>query len=191
MHGALGTAMSKRRLKVNRKVIPDPLDDYRGPTPERLRHAGGAVEVGRDQRGIPTGIRTMRDAPIERALARGAISQVQYDAAVRYRRNWYQSGLAGSLQSIDPNRVYASDCTSYGHFARSEAQQHFRDERYAAVKCVGLLSAAILDEVVCCEVSLKKLGEKFGWKSGARGIEAVEKLVSDSLDRLAKLWGME
>jgi len=52
------------------------------PTAERLRRAAGHFERG------DSGQITMRDSPLERALARRVITQEQYSAGQKYRHHW-------------------------------------------------------------------------------------------------------
>jgi hypothetical protein len=59
----------RRRKDVERRALP---------TPERLRRAGADVERGH------SGQITMRDAPLERAFARNAITAEQYSAGQKY-----------------------------------------------------------------------------------------------------------
>src|SRR5215470_17242188 len=107
----------RRSLPSRRVIDPEPAEDTRGATPERLRHAQGFVERGNPGRGRG-GIVTMRDAPIERALARKTISQSQYTAAVKYRHHWYRAGLASPLSSVELNRIFATDMANYSDLSR-------------------------------------------------------------------------
>ena len=99
------TRLRKRSAFRPRVIQPQSPDDTRGPTPERVRLAQGFVERGNLGRGR-TGVVTLRDSPIERALARSVISQAQYTAAVKYRHHWYRAGLASptciSLRKMAP-----------------------------------------------------------------------------------------
>jgi hypothetical protein len=190
MHGALGTAMSKRRLKVNRKVIPDPLDDYRGPTAERVRHAGGAVEEGSDQRGIPTGIRTMRDAPIERLYQSDKLTDEQYRAAVKFRHHWYHAGLCSPIQSVDLNRVFASDSSSFSGMAKTEAQAFHRKIHRLAIQAVGVQSGYLLQTVICEEIGLDEAGKKLSWGNRPQAVAAATERLKVALDQLCTLWGI-
>ena len=83
---------SRKELLVERRALP---------TPERLRRAGPDVARGH------TGQITMRDSPLERALARNALTPEQYSAGQKYRHHWYHAGLADRLESIDLNRISA------------------------------------------------------------------------------------
>src|SRR5262245_31047570 len=82
-----------RAFRVEVRKLPKgarsrPLLEHRArPTPERIRLAGADFERG------DTGQITMRDSPLERALARNVITQEQYAAGQKYRHHWYHAGL--------------------------------------------------------------------------------------------------
>src|SRR5262247_1823432 len=118
-----------REFRVEVRKLPKgarsrPLIGQRArPTPERIRRAGADFERG------DTGQITMRDSPLERALARKVITQEQYAAGQKYRHHWYHAGLADSLVSVDLNRVFATDLGGFSGMAKSE-QQVFHRQRY-------------------------------------------------------------
>lgn len=160
-----------------------------GPTRERLAHAQNHYEIGGDTRG-GLKLTTMRDSPIERALARRVITQSQYDAAMKFKNHWFRGGMAGTISSLDMDRVFASDVGSFSHMPKSEAQVFHRQQYRKAVEELGNLSAAVVESIVCNEVSFTDIGAKFGWGSKYRGIEAAEKFLRDSLQQLVRLWGI-
>src|SRR5438093_7680839 len=130
---------SKRRtpVRIERRALP---------TPERLRRAGKDVARGE------TGQITMRDAPLERAFARGALSAEQYSAGQKYRHHWYHAGLSGGLVSVDLNRVWAVDLGAYAGMAKTERQVFHRQRYREGVSAVGTSGAALLEWAVCREV---------------------------------------
>ena len=138
------TQLRKRSAFRPRVVQPPPADDTRGATPERTKHAQGFVERGNLGRGR-TGIVTMRDSPIERARARNVINQAQYTAAVKYRHHWYRAGLASPLSSVELNRIFAKDMTSFSGMARTEAQVFHRQRYREAVQHIGMIGASVDD----------------------------------------------
>ena len=100
--------MFARMALKRRKGVP--LVEYRAlPTTERLRRAGRDIERG------DTGQITMRDSPLERALARSVITQEQYLAGQKYRHNWYHAGLSDCLGSVDLTRVFAPVAGGFHH----------------------------------------------------------------------------
>lgn len=180
----------RRRPVFRPRVIEPPAaDDTRGVTAERMRHAQGFIDRGNLGRGR-TGVITMRDAPIERALARNVISQTQYTAAVKYRHHWYRAGLASPLSSVELNRVFAIDMTSFSGMARTEAQAFHRQRYREAVQHVGMIDAAVVEQVVCQEISLEQAGYKLGWSSKPQAIAAATERMKAALDRLVELWGV-
>jgi hypothetical protein len=137
----------KRRAFGPRVLEPPPAEDSRGATPERLRRARGFVERGNLGKGR-TGLVTMRDTPIERALARGIVSPAQYTAAIKYRHHWYHAGLASPLASVELDRIFAPDLTSYSGMPRTEAQVFHRQRYREAVQHIGITGASVVEQVV-------------------------------------------
>lgn len=158
------------------------------PTDERMRHAGAHWDLGGDDRGGAK-IITLRDSPLERArdrgvLGKGEIALRRYGAGERYRMHWYRAGMAGRLGSWNPDRV-DGDRTS-----ETEAALHHRQEYAAAVRHLGLILSAILDSIVCHEKAFIDVLPDLGWKSRAKGCEAVSERLVVALDSLCELWGL-
>jgi len=185
-------AMSRHRTRTvfrPRVIKSAPADDTRGPTPERLRRAQGFVERGNLGRGR-TGVVTMRDSPIERALARKIVSEPQYTAALKYRHHWYRAGLASPLSSVEFNRIFACDLTNFSGMAKTETQVFHRQRYREAVQHIGMIGAAVVEQVVCQEISLEQAGYKLGWGTKAQAIAAATERMKAALDRLVDLWGV-
>jgi hypothetical protein len=172
------------QLASKRKRRAPPPIEIGAPTIERLRHAHGHVERG------DMGTYTLRDSPLERALARGVISADQYRAGEKYRLHWYRGGLSSPLQTIDPNRIFASDTTSFSGMARTEAQAFHRQQFRNAVQEIGMISALILDSVICAEITLEDAGYKIGWNSKPQAIAAATERMRQALDTLCRHWGI-
>ena len=183
------TRLRKRSAFRPRVIQPSSPDDARGPTPERMRHAQGFVERGNLGRGR-TGVVTLRDSPIERARARNVISQAQYTAALKYRHHWYRAGLASPLSSVELNRIFATDMTSFSGMARTEAQVFHRQRYREAVQYIGVIGASVIEQVACHEISLEQAGYKLGWGSKPQAIAAATERMKAALDRLVELWGV-
>lgn len=155
------------------------------PTPERMKKAGADVQFGDDGHGHR--VMTVRDAPIERALARNSISSSQYQAAQKYRHHWYRAGMAGTIGSSDMARVFGD---GFRQLEPSEAAT-FHGERYAeAVKHIGKIGSSVLDNIVCRELSLEAVGQMLGWDHKGSAIVAATQSLREALDRLCGLWGM-
>jgi hypothetical protein len=183
------TSLRKRSAFRPRVIQPPSSDDTRGPTPERMRHAQGFVERGNLGRGR-TGVVTLRDSPIERARSRNVINQAQYTAALKYRHHWYRAGLASQLSSVELNRIFANDMTSFSGMARTEAQVFHRQRYREAVQHIGIIGASVIEQVACQEVSLEQAGYKLGWGSKPQAIAAATERMKAALDRLVELWGV-
>src|SRR5262245_34564876 len=138
----LGTSLARK--KPHRAAVEA------DPTPERMSKAGDDFELGDDGRGRKT--LTVRDAPLERALARKAITHEQYQAGIKYRHHWYHAGLSG-IGSIDLNRVFSAE-SAYG-MARTEAQYFHRQRYREAVDRLDRVAHSVLDQAICQEVSLE------------------------------------
>lgn len=186
----MASKIKRARLfrRKGEKSGENPGEDVSGATPERLHKAQGFVEIGGERGAVR--ITTMRDSPIERALARGAVSEKQYAAAIKFRHHWFHGGLAGAISSMDLNRIFASDLTSFSQMARSEGQAHHRGQFRAAVETVGLTAAGVLVTVVCNEIALEHAGYKLGWGHKPQAIVAATERMRGALDDLVKMWGI-
>jgi hypothetical protein len=164
-----------RRKDVERRALP---------TPERMRRAGPDVERGH------SGQITMRDAPLERAFARNAITAEQYSAGQKYRHHWYHAGLAGHLESVDLNRVLAIDLGAYAGMAKTENQVFHRQRYREAVQAAGKIGSHVLEWAVCREVALEQVGQALGWSSRPQAYAAALERMKAALDELCQLWGI-
>ena len=156
-----------------------------GPTAERLRRAGRDIERGE------TGQITLRDSPLERALRRDVVTSQQFNAGVKFRHHWHHAGLADNIGSIDLNRIFARDVTSYSGMAKTEAQAFHRQRYREACRALGLKREFVLSWAVCREEPLEKVGTALGWNNRSQAIAAATELLRDGLDALALLWGVD
>jgi hypothetical protein len=154
------------------------------PTVERIRRAGTDFERG------DTGQITMRDSPLERALARNVITKEQYTAAQKYRHHWYHAGLADPLRSLDLDRIFGPDLGAYSGMARTEGQLFHRQRYREAVQAIGKIGAHVLEWAVCREVPLEQVGYTLGWSSRAQAYAAAAERTKTALDELCKLWAI-
>src|SRR5262249_27616926 len=120
-------AKDVRLRDASRRRTPVRIERRALPTPERLRRAGKDVARGE------TGQITMRDAPLERAFARGALTAEQYSAGQKYRHHWYHAGLSGALVSVD---LWAVDLGAYAGMAKTERQVFHRQRYREAVQAL-------------------------------------------------------
>ena len=135
------------------------LDARARPTLERVRQAGGDFARG------DTGQITMRDSPLERALARNVVTPEQYAAGQKYRHHWYHAGLCDPLGSMDLNRIFASDLGSFSGMARTENQIFHRQRYREAAAAIGKIGSHVLEWSVCREIALEQVGYTLGWRS--------------------------
>jgi hypothetical protein len=137
-----------------------------------------------------TGQITMRDSPLERALARDALTPEQYSAGQKYRHHWYHAGLADRLESIDLNRIVAIDLGAYAGMAKTESQLFHRQRYREAPQAIGKIGSHVLEWAVCREIALEQVGQTLGWSSRPQGYAAAVERMKTALDELCKLWGI-
>ena len=177
------------RLKPKRRVgrLRRRTEDG-APTPERLDKAEGAVEIGDDGQGAR--IYTLRDAPLERMNARGALEPKEYSALMKFKAHWVQAGLQPSFGGIDLARVFAADPGGYAGMAKTERQVFHRQRYREAVQHIGLRAALVVERVVCAEQTLEMAGFALNWRNPVQARAAATELLRDAGERLARLWGM-
>jgi hypothetical protein len=161
-----------------------------GPTVERIGKAAGAFEVGGDRRSRYRVYR-MRDTPLDRLFAEHRISGVQFAATQKFRLHWFCGSFAGSLRSVDPDRVYAVDYSTMTGLARSQREAEHRDEYQRARAALGGVARIVIEGVACCEFSLEAAGVWLGYRSPFRARMAALELFCGGADQLAALWGIE
>jgi len=159
--------------------------DERGATKQRILRAQKHYEIG------DTGITSVRDSPLERALSRKVITRGQYEAGAKFRVHWYHAGLSDSLQSIDLNRIFASDSGSLSGMAKTENQVFHRQRFREARDKIGDKGAFVLEWMICREEPLDRIGFGLGWKNSAQAISAATEQARTSLDDLCGLWGID
>lgn len=162
---------------------PDPrLLDERGATVHRYRRAEQAFDIS------DTGKTTMRDSPIERALARKMITPSQYNAATKFYSHWFRAGLAGNLGSADLNRVFGGD-NNFSGMPRNEVEAFHRQRFRQAVNMVGDSGSKALIRVICLEMKFEEVGRQLGWNNIAQATASAIQVTRDALDILAREWG--
>jgi hypothetical protein len=149
-----------------------------------MRRAGAHVERGH------SGQITMRDSPLERALARRFITPEQYAAAQKYRHHWYYGGLHDHLGSLDLTRIFSEQHGSGSGMARSESEAFHRERFRQAVQAVGKIGSHVLDSAVCREIPLEQVGYALGWSNRTYAYAAGAERMKIALDVLCNLWGI-
>lgn len=163
-------------------------DDDRGPTIERIRHAGEGVEIGDDQQGTRT--YTIRNSPLYRLMIRRGIDEKRYLALVKYRNHWHYAGLEPSLVSVDLDRIFAVDPGAFSGMAKTERQVFHRNRYREARGLIGHQASIIVDNVVCADVDLHIAGLAVGFKHPHRARLKVVECLQESGRKLAYLWGL-
>lgn len=164
------------------------VEDYRGPTRERLLRASGLFEEGDDQTGGK--IYTMRESPLDKMRARCAIDQKEYAALLKFKTHWHYAGLEPSCGSVDLNRIFAADPSNFSSMAKTE-RQHFHRQKYReAVRAMGMITSKIVESVVCFELPLQEAGVELGFSSRYRARVAAADRLRDAGYRLSELWGI-
>ncbi len=178
------TAQSERKVVKMAKSARDrpPVEHRAVPTPERIRRAGSDFTRG------DTGQITMRDSPLERAFTRSLITREQYSVAQKYRHHWYHAGLSDSLQSVNINRLFATDVGGFTGMAKTERQVFHRQRYREAIQAVGKIGSHVLDWVVCRDTRFEQVGYTLGWSSRPQAYAAAVERMKTALDQLRSLW---
>ena len=173
-------------------------DDYRGATPERIRRAEGHIAVGSDKRGPSKN--TFLDSALDRVYARLVKAaktenqierlRVEYAALNKYHRLFVESGMVGSVGSVDFNRTYSPSPFGRTFLATTERQLDNREQYRRAQIHLGHKPAIVVDNVVCNGNSLEVAGFSIGKGSQRRAIAAAETMLRDAGFRLAAHWRM-
>ena len=183
------------------------LDDTRGPTDERLRMAQRGYAVGDDKRGgkvyqfLDSALDRLYGRLVRAAKSEGQTDQlrIEYAALSRYHRLFVESGMVGSIGSVDCNRNYSPSPFGRAHLAQTERQLDDRDAYWRAryhldhnpeTKLLGHKVGIVVDNVVCHGNSLEVAGYSVGKDSKTRAIKAAEQILRDAGFTLAILWGM-
>lgn len=172
--------------------------DPMGPTPERLARAEGDVSIGDDQQG---GRRySFMDNPLDRLYSRLAKAsktedsinrlRIEYAALTRYQRLFVESGMVGSIGSVDPNRTYSPTPFNRTFLAGSEKQCNDREDYRRAQIRLGHVPGIVVDNVVCHGNSLEKAGYCVGKNTPGWAHDYAQKTLRDAGFRLAVMWGM-
>ena len=127
---------------------------------------------------------------IARWSALTRITHHQYSAGQKYRHHWYHAGLAGQLQSVDVNRIFAADRSNFSGMAKTEVQVFHRQRYREATQAVGKIGSHVLDWVVCRETPLEQVGYTLGWGSRPQAYAAAVERMKTALDELCRLWGL-
>ncbi len=170
-----------------------------GITRERFNLAGGAVEVGGDERVGKS--YHLKDGALERVYRRlkanpeisskqRAQTEVQERALERYRNAFLEGGMMGSVGSIDLEAAGASNPGARDHAAKTNWQVDHRNDFSRANRALTANQRNVVRIIVLCDGSTEEAGRFLGKTGRVRAIQSAVKHLRDAGDSLAKLWGM-
>jgi hypothetical protein len=161
------------------------LVDERGPTPERVLKTQGEFVTGKGRKTI-----TVRDAPIERMLARDVITEKQYNGLTKYRIHWYHAGIAGNMGAINMDGVRSTNLGAFG-LGNTDRQVFHLQQYQRGVTALGLRRSSVVEAVVCLESeSLEAAGRRLSWGNKAQAIAAATEVLRGAADDLCDIWGL-
>jgi hypothetical protein len=161
-----------------------PREERVGPTPERLAKGDlmqadmpdGTHKVGRGER-VAT-VRVVSSAPLDRYRRDGNITEAQYRAGCRLRRDW--AAGEGSRRLI---ALYGERTTDTGEITDSQAER--RHEYILAMHALGPELSPVVVHVVLLEGPASAWAEERG-RRGVRAREHGMTALCLGLDRLSR-----
>ena len=179
--------MSKPKTSLKEPDVDNRLLDERGPTPERLGRTD--FEIG------DTGIIRVGERPIDRAVRCRTINEQQGRAADKLYDHWYRAGMAGTIGSADPLKIFGSTNDFTKLCATEAAETHWRIW-CNALKAVrrdmdpagmGMDAVRLLDLVVCRETPFAEAAQ-IVWGPGRKAENRATILVKGALRVLVLEW---
>lgn len=161
------------------------------PTPERVAKAGEAFVMGKT-----LGCR-VEDAPIERLHARGVlnrdpdIARMLYEAALRFRADWFHSGLAG-VGAIDYGKVHHGCGDSPSGMPTTEWAARCRQSFRGAYRAMEPDERTVVGGIVCDERPVHDVGcQVYGPRRRAVILEGTVDLLRGGLKNLARHYRLD
>jgi hypothetical protein len=154
------------------------IDKIITPTPERLKHANDNFVSGHAV--------LMQDAPIDRLLRAGEITEVQHQAGLAYYADWYAAGMA-PLGAVDYSRVIVDGSKPElisDH--RMSAQDRFNQSRRALTTYFGI----VVDAVVLGEQGVANAGKAIGINNRPQARAVAMDRLREGLGILAVRYGL-
>jgi hypothetical protein len=181
--------MSKPKTSLKEPDIDNRLLDDRGPTAQRLARTD--FEIG------DLGTITVRQSPIDRAVKRGVINEQQGRAAEKLYNHWYRAGMAGTIGSADPLKIFGSNNDFTKLCATEGAEFHWRAFSNALKSVrrdmdpagMGMDAVRLLDLVVCRETPFAEAAQ-IVWGPGRKAENRATILVRGALRVLVLEWGL-
>lgn len=181
--------MARKRKKKHQttQTVQATMDatDRQGATPERLAKADGHVH-------LEAGVQYMKDDTLDRALARGRITNREYEAGKKYRHHWYNGGMAGNLKSCNLFGVRAGDDFGTGMPRTTAEAFHRKQYRHAreALARIDVDYVTALENFVCKEIGPTSIGYARGWRNQPQADASAREVIGASLKILAAHYGI-
>jgi hypothetical protein len=170
--GRKGDAMIAAEVAVvSRRMVDDPM--LTSAEHAHRAQVGRAVKVEVD----------IRLASLIGGLARMRRTPAQEQAAARYRGLWERAQIGGA-RATDYSAVRV-DSSGPSEAAVWEMGEDARRGYGAAVRALGMVGSAVVEKVVCHEMSVRQAAEALGWGQGGAGRSRVLRLLREALAVLA------
>lgn len=185
--------MAKVKTALTGPALDQRLVDERGPTLERIKQASwDHIEVG------DSGVITVRQSPIERAVRRGTFTERQGQAAEKFYQHWFRAGLAGSMGSADPLKVFSTSM-DFSRLCKTEMAEFnwFRVKEAMATIAEKMDNAGFRADhaqrlmwlIVCQEVPFAEAGQAIGFNGDSSDVMA-RTYMRANLNILIAAWGL-
>lgn len=158
------------------------------PTQERAEKPDFKIRQEGDDRMGRRVIRLM--APIERMRERCVLTGREWAGLDKYRTHWALAGKEPTINSVDPNRVYAPNPSQRAGMAMGAPQLHHAQQFEAGRNELGNRVAIVVDRIVLEDWTLESAGYTLGWRSKPQAIAAATEMLREAGYRLSKLWGL-
>lgn len=186
--------MSKIKTALIEPELDQRLVDERGPTLERVKQASwGHIDIG------DSGVITIRQSPIERAVRRGTFTERQGQAAEKFYQHWFRAGLAGSMGSADPLKVFSTSMdfsrlckTEMGefHWFRVKEALATIDEKMDAAGFRSDHAKSLMWLIICQEIPFEEAGYKIGFGDKDAAKTMARTYMRANLNILIAAWGL-
>lgn len=181
--------MNAMTRKTRGKPVKVEYHSISNPTPERMKKDDAALHVvGGSER---EGRRVIRlTAPIERMRERSVLTGREWAGLDKYRTHWTLAGKEPTINSVDPNRVFAPNPSQRAGMAMGAPQLHHAQQFESGRKELGNRTAIVVDRIVLEDWTLESAGYTLGWRSKPQAIAAATEMLREAGYRLSKLWGL-
>ena len=145
------------------------------PTPERIRQ-GAETYVHMGKRAAHS------FSLVEKLEHARKLDEPQRKAAERYAEHWAGAGMAGHCPAIDMDRVGGGEGASF--LPASEYAAICRVEYRKAVQALGKADSAVVESLVCRDMTLTAVGQSMGYMLPPQAVAAATAVLQSALRRL-------